>query len=229
MPLSRLRCPPLKDIYCSLKGKYSRRRRARLINHISHCCFCADDFDVLRTIFHIEKDTLNEIAQIVQKRKDGHIIVEENINVYRQMNGHMQIYVRRALSISLALLAVAFVVIGLFTDRQSLKRFLFFDQDRSPQKNEIYLLYPTCDMEHKISTVIFKWISLPKADYYTIEIYDETLLPIWKSFPIFEPFFRLPANMPKAIRPQKKYFWTVTAYKSNKMLFESKISCFYLK
>jgi hypothetical protein len=228
-PISRLECPSLENIYNSLKGKSSRRSRIKLINHISHCGFCLDDFDILRSFLLNEKNTLAEISQIIPTvtKQDGHL--REKRDGYRHENKNISINFRRIIAFPLAMLAIAFLFIGLFTNRQLLKKVLFSDQNRSPLRNELLLLHPECNREHAISSLIFKWKSIPRSDFYIIDIFDETLLPIWKSPPIFEPLFKFPTKIPEIIKPQKKYFWMVTAFKSDKTKLESNINCFYFK
>jgi len=229
LPVSRLDCPSLDKIYNLLKGKSSRRCRTGLINHISHCRFCLDDFDILRSLLLHEKNTLADINQIMPtaRKQDGHL--HDKIAGYRQENKNISINFRRTIAFSLAMLAIAFIVIGLFTNRQLLKNMLFSGQNRSPLRKELVLLHPECNREHAISSLIFKWKSIPRSDFYIIEIFDETLLPIWKSPPIFESFFKFPTNMPDIIKPQKIYFWMVTAFKSDKIRLESNINCFYFR
>jgi len=226
---SRLECPSLERIYYSLKGISSRRYRIKLINHISHCRFCLDDFDILRSFLQYEKNTLAEISQIMptSRKQDGRL--REERDGYWQKNKYISIHFRRIIAYSLAMLTIAFLAIGLFTNRQFLKKVLFSDQNRSPLRNELVLLHPECNREHEISSLIFKWKSIPRSDFYIIEIFDETLLPIWKSSPIFEPFFKFPPKIPEIMKHQKKYFWMVTAFKSDKIQLESNINCFYFR
>lgn len=228
-PVSRLDCPSLEKIYTSLKGKSPRRCRTGLIDHISHCRFCLDDFDILRSFLLNEKTTLAEINQVIPTAKKQDARLREERDGYRQENKHIPIHFRKIIAFSLAMLAIAFLVIGLFTNRQLLKIMSFSDQNRSPLRKELVLLHPECNREHAISSLIFKWKSIPRSDFYIIEIFDETLLPIWKSPPIFESFFKLPTNIPEIIKPQKIYFWMVTAFKSDKIRLESNINCFYFR
>jgi len=226
---SRSSCPPLENIYHALKGKFTRRYRAKIISHISHCRYCLDDFDILRSILFNEKITLDEIIKVMPRQKMRNIRLKEESIGYGPQNRYTSIFFRRIFSGFLAILAAIFLAIGLFTNRQLLKDVFFSDHNRSPRKHEIVLLYPDCNKEHSISALIFKWEAFPNSDYYTIEIFDETLLPIWKSPAIFEPIFKFSAEVPDILKPRKKYFWIVTGYASNLVQFESKVSCFYLK
>jgi hypothetical protein len=229
LPASRLNCPSLEKIYNSLKVKSSRRYRIGLIDHISHCRFCLDDFDILRSFLLIEKTTLAEINQVISSAKKQDARLREERDGYRQENKHIPFHYRKIIAFSLAMLAIAFLVLGLFTNRQLLNKILFSDQNRSPLRKELVLLHPECNREHAISSLIFKWKSIPRSDFYVIEIFDETLLPIWKSPPIFESFFAFPTKIPDIIKPQKVYFWMVTAFKSDKIRLESNIHCFYFR
>lgn len=130
---------------------------------------------------------------------------------------------------SLGVLAAAFIIVGLFTNRQYIKEMLFPNQNRSPSQNGIVLLYPINDVEYSGSNLQFRWKSIPKSDYYFIDIFDEALLPVWKSPPIFEPFFKFRVRLPKLFKPKKIYFWMVTAIISNKNKLESDIGFFYFK
>jgi hypothetical protein len=228
-PVSRLQCPSLEKIYSSLKGKNSQRYRIKLINHISHCRFCLDDFDILRSFLLHEKYMLAEIDQIIPIAKNQDYHLREIIGKYRHGKKQILINYLRKTAFYFPMLAIAFLIISLFTNRQLIKRVLFSDQNRSPLKSELVLLHPECNKEYAIFDLVFKWNSIPRSDYYIIDIFDETLLPIWKSPPIFEPFLKFPAKNLQIIKPNKKYFWMVTAYRSDKTQIESNINCFYFK
>jgi hypothetical protein len=229
IPATRLHCPSIESIYASLKDKKSHRTKNRIIDHISHCRLCLDEFDIIRSIVLQENKTLTDLIHIVPvSQKRDHSLSEEK-DIYKIEKQKLSLKFPRLMAFSLGVLAAAFIIIGLFTNRQFIKEMLFPNQNRSPSQNEIVLLYPKNDMEYSRSNLQFRWKSIPKSDYYIIDIFDEALLPVWKSSPIFEPFFKFHVKLPELIKPKKKYFWMVTAIISNKNKLESDIGFFYFK
>jgi hypothetical protein len=161
-------------------------------------------------------------------QKRDHRLSEEK-NIYKIENQKLSLNFPRLMAFSLGVLAAAFIIIGLFTNRQFIKEMLFPNQNRSPSQNEIVLLCPRNDIEYSRSNLQFRWKSIPSSGYYIIDIFDEALLPIWKSSPIFEPFYKFDVKLPELIKPKNKYFWMVTAIISNKNKLESDIGFFYFK
>jgi hypothetical protein len=229
VPASRSDCPSLKSIYNSLKGKRSRRYRSKLIDHISHCCFCLDDFEIVRSIILQENITLTNLYHIVSISQIGNHRLNEKKYIYKIEKHKLIFNFRHVTTFSLAILVAAFIIFGLLTNRRFIKETFFPDQNRSASQNEIILLYPINDVEYSISNFQFRWKSVPKSNYYIIDIFDESLLPVWKSSPVFEPFFKFHSPLPEFIKLKKKYFWMVTAIISNNKKLESEIGFFYLK
>ena len=53
IPESRKNCPPSKEIINFFRAKLSEKQKTNIIDHITHCYYCAQEFEfILQTLRH---------------------------------------------------------------------------------------------------------------------------------------------------------------------------------
>jgi hypothetical protein len=86
-------------------------------------------------------------------------------------------------------------------------------------------LYPTSS--HKSpEKLTFRWQEFLSSKYYILELFDETLLPIWASPPIYDIQVQLPSEIYPKIKAGSSYFWMITAYSGEAKTGESRLARF---
>jgi len=94
--------------------------------------------------------------------------------------------------------------------------------------SSILLIQP--DAKHPASfPLIFKWEGVKGAETYILELYDETLLPIWKSPDLLSPQLTMPEDLAGRLQLNKLYFWMITAYHKKEKLAESELTQFIVR
>jgi hypothetical protein len=91
--------------------------------------------------------------------------------------------------------------------------------------SSLTLIQPNQDNPAKLP-LIFKWKPVEGADYYALEIFDETLVPVWKCAEIRSPYFAMPAVSSGWLKFNKPYFWMTIAYRNKEKLAESDLARF---
>jgi hypothetical protein len=84
-------------------------------------------------------------------------------------------------------------------------------EDRGRPPGSIYLINPGSDISSN-APIIFKWEVAKEKKFVLLDIFDDALLPIWKSPQIFGDSYELPPEAREKIKNGKTYFWMVTAF-----------------
>jgi hypothetical protein len=77
--------------------------------------------------------------------------------------------------------------------------------------------------------LVFKWKSHVAAEDYTLEIFDETLLPVWSSERTKETTLQVPESIVSRLLPGKTYHWMITGYSSGRSIGESPLGRFSVR
>ena len=100
----------------------------------------------------------------------------------------------------LALIALFIVVPDIGTRRTTAV-------ERNGSPLEIGLLRPRGAVP--VSALTFEWTDLPQARSYSLEIYDRTLEPVYRSGPLGSGAFSLPGDAAARLRTNETYFWKI--------------------
>jgi hypothetical protein len=200
-------CPGSEEIWSLFSGKISRKRRARMVDHITACSSCFREFEAFLEITRVE----GNLARGIQSR-----FPKQPRRIPRPMVWR---YVT-ALLIFVAVLAVAM----LSTRWPShVKR----SEERGRLSGQIRLLAP--GQNSPLGTpLIFRWEELARSEYYIIEIFDDSLLPFWKSPRLTGSSFELPSPVKEKLDRRKRYFWMLTAFSQGGTKSESALEEFSL-
>lgn len=206
-------CPPSEEIADLFSSPGCGKKKEHIIDHIVNCPFCLQEFDAFLQISRREKNLMEEIDIVFQKGG-----VKTSIFSKRK-RGLAKVILswRFALATTLSLFLVAVLV---------LRTSIFFS-DKQPNKRSLHpkgieLIEPSPGQVAK-KPLIFRWAEVEGRDYSILEIFDESLIPIWKSPKIFENIYHLPQKVEQKISPGRCYFWMITIYFPNGMKLESQL------
>lgn len=225
IPGSRKSCPPLKEIIDSFKSELSEKRKTKIVDHTTHCCYCAQEFEFILQILRDELNLNEEIgkllrageARTVTERKDG------KTDNYPKKKKKLFFPILSWKYASL-LIGVVIVIYAFFLIFHNIEE----DREKRGEKlGQINLIEPI-NAKYSKSLLVFKWSEFEDSEYYLLEIFDETLYPIWKSDIIFKNDYSLPNETAKKLTKNRTYFWMITAFSSDGEKIESGIEKFTL-
>lgn len=232
--LMRESCPPSKKIINFFSSKLSERQKTKIVDHITTCPECLQEFEFIL-------QTLRYELKINQETKDFSPS-EEKISAMRKKFNKIVADLRKRMKLFLpkfsfkyGTLIVGVTVITAFIFIVFFKIIFFnsnrtpgIDQIRSKTTSQITLIGPLGEIDPSTS-LSFKWNKLENTEYYILELFDEALILIWKSEEILKNKYILPENIFKKLGKNKPYYWIITAFSSKEKKAESPLEDFILK
>jgi len=210
-PFTRNNCPSSMAIASSFEPSASRRKKKKIIDHISECSYCREEFMLF---FELQK------CDFMPKK-----MAIKTVNYDPQTHAHnveacgLSSFWRYACLLFGCVLIVSAIFI--FIQRKELS-----DAQRTSETS-IILIYPTS--KHALSSpCIFRWKKKPASQYYILELFDEALLPIWISYKIYGTYVQLPKDICLKLLPGKSYFWMITAFTDMSKTEESRLTQFFV-
>ncbi len=206
-------CPPPEWLVKFFRFKLSRGKKRRLIDHISQCPHCSQEFKFMLEIFRQEKIFIKDIENILHPRTPGKKLApsREKMFALRPIRA----------SALLSLLALAVAAAALFF-------LLKFPRDqfyRESRLSAITLIGPVGG-DFFSSDQRFKWSIVSDFNYCILEIFDETLLPMWKTEKIYGNQWDPPYELTVLLKKDKLYFWMVTVFLPQGGQMESRLEDF---
>lgn len=227
VPLSRKNCPQTKEIINLFKSKLSERQKSKIIDHITNCYFCSQEFEFILQTLRQEKKLRDEIRRLILSKKETPLDkrgTEKKVNNLRKkfISFFPQLSWKYA-SLFMGITIIISVVFALIVFHNHEKK-----DYRGKYFTQIKLIEPVKGKYQK-SLLIFRWEEIKGVEYYILELFDETLLPIWKSKKIFNSHTVLPQKIIGSLVENKTYLWMLTAYFPDGMKIESRIENFILR
>ncbi len=200
-------CPSPEEIWGLFAGQGSAKRKAKLVDHITSCSICFQEFDAFLEISRAQGRLIHDFQShfVTRPRKAPFLLV------WRYMAA-----------------LLAFVVIlsaALLTTKWS--GLLERAEERGRLSGQVRLLAPGQRPAPRLP-LFFKWEAIPGAEYYIIEIFDDSLLPFWKSSPLTGVSYVLPMSVKEKLEKRKTYFWMLTAFSRDGAEAESALEEFRL-
>lgn len=208
-PPDRKRCPSPEALAKSFEPGASRRAKKRIVDHLSKCLYCQEEFKFYHELQSFHRGlSLNE--------RTGSPDSPANRSRFFDCPFGRPLWTYASILLGLAL--ISSVVLLLF---QSID---ISDFERG-EEAAIVLDYPQHSYRIR-DELIFRWERYPAAQHYVLELFDDSLLPLWTSPAIQDLQTRLPPEMRPVIKAGKFYYWMVTAYSGPVKVAESVLTQF---
>lgn len=181
---------------------------------MSRCIYCSKEFELLVKIVREEKNIKNRIGQAL------------NTDYIKTKTSHRK-------SVGFSLIQTKYVVIAatlsivIFVSLYILN-FQSQYQYRRARASPLQIEYPR-DSRLSKSKLYFRWNDVSEIEYYVIQIFNDTLIPIWKSPKIKDNVFIPSKAQLTKFQKNTRYFWMVTAYDSKGKEIESRLEDFVIK
>jgi hypothetical protein len=147
------------------------------------------------------------------------IIKEKN---HRKENKFFQFHSFRPAWIYGFIFIIGVVLISLFVHNISEER-----KYRGTESQAVTLITPNKKAILK-KQLEFEWKHVKNSDYFILEIFDESLYPIWKSDKVTVNHTVLSTEITDRLLKQKTYYWMVTAFLSDGKTIESRLQNFVI-
>lgn len=202
---SRRECPPMKDLREAFEGRTRRAAKDRIVDHVSDCAYCAQEFEFIRTIRARERELDTRIREIARLRRSPALFLSRPLWNYAAG----------------AAVIAAIVISGVFIFKPGRPAVEWRSRSVAIPEG----LAPSGHIEAS-PRLIFRWKPVAGAASYIIEIYDESLQIIWESPPVTTSAALLPASIKEALSGEKNYYWAVSALDSAGKIGESGFEVF---
>lgn len=226
-PLSRKNCPQTKEIINLFRSKLSEKQKSKTIDHITNCYFCSQEFEFILQTLRQEKKLRDEIRRLLLSKKEAPLNKqgsEKKINDLRKKL--IPFFPRLSWKYASLFMGITVIISVLFA------LIIFYTHEKKDFRGQyltpIKLIEPVKGKYQK-SLLEFRWEEIKGVEYYILELFDETLLPIWKSKKIFNSHIVLPKKTGDSLAENKLYFWMLTAYFPDGRKIESRIENFVLR
>jgi hypothetical protein len=223
IPHSRKSCPLPKEIMSFLRAKASEEQRSKIIDHITKCSSCAQEFEFILQTRRGERKLVDEIGEFLQSKENMAFIKKRAGKKINHISEKRKLFFPRfAWKYALVLAGVAIIISTFLVFQNIGKR-----EYRGPDLGQVGLIQPI-NGKYSKSLLVFKWSEFKDSEYYIIELFDESLFQIWKSNKISKNQATLPAEVAENLNTNKRYFWMVTAFLPDGQKIESEIEAFTL-
>jgi hypothetical protein len=210
LPVSRTQCPSPQDITACLRGESSRKRRYQIIDHVLQCSYCHKEYEFALETIREERKFIHELGSIIQENRNK----KEKKLIY--------LFTFRPSWLYTLILIAGVVLITLLV-----KNITEEHKYRGSEAPSIILINPNKKTNQK-AQLKFEWEDIRISDYYIIEIFDESLYPIWTSEKITTNNTLLSEEITNKFLKNKTYFWMVTAFLSDGKKIESQLQEFMI-
>ena len=216
VPLSRENCPKTKDIVNCFDSQFSKQKKTKIIDHITDCIYCLQEFDFILQSLRVEKTLFYEIYSERKKKEKANFSTKKSF------------LERLSWNLVPLVIGAAIVVIGGII---LIKNDLFLRQEKREVRGiieKIILLEPVNQIRFP-SPSLFRWHDAEASDYYILEIFDKALNPFWKSPKILGMQFVAPPALFEQMNKNMAYYWMITSFRNDEKHDESSLQKFLLK
>lgn len=226
VPPSREACPPAEKIFNVFDESVSPADKEKVIDHVTRCCYCLREYELFLEFHRKEEKAIGDIAGFFQRKGIRSRISGKKPTAWGSLWGLMvkPRTLWRFLAASLfAVSIIGFILIGV-------KSFLRApeDKERGRPPGQVHLIAPVRGQKLE-KPQVFRWERISMAEYYQLEIFDEALLPIWKSPQMKDDHYEFPPGATNIFRKSGVYFWTITTWFIDGTKRESSLEEFTLK
>jgi hypothetical protein len=204
-----------------LRDRLSRSSKGELIDHLTSCSKCAREFELLLEM----KRSKNSLVAEIDSLLDSSQTPSESATV--RPNPAQRLPFRWRFGLVFSGVAIFSLILStlLFRHPQIPP---IPDVTRGNPPIEIELQRPLNESTRKTG-LEFQWKSRAPFDSYIIEIYDDSLLPVWQSPPLMKSRLSIPKEIFDSLENDKAYYWMVTGTLKINNITESRLGAFKLK
>jgi len=192
----------------SFERSASARRKKEIIDHISDCSYCREEFMIIME-YHKQ---LAESATVSEGRPSS----DEPGTLKR--SSRLVFWRYAGAFLGLGIVVTSLVILR---HQRDISTALRSSQPR------LALLAPAAG-QHLSGPPIFRWRALAPFEYFVIELFDQDLLPVWTSDKILGVQAQLPLAVSAELLPGRRYFWMITAFSGDSKVEESRLTSFVI-
>jgi len=202
-------CASLDQIVRFFERRLSKKARRRLVDHVTGCPTCCQEFEFLLELQRFEKEIARQAVELEESRFRSRPRLKTRANFLFQH--------------AAGLVVVFFLLSSLALMWRGANQAV----DRGRKTSAVVLFQPAGSVVGQ-SVLEFSWqASVPSLEYI-VELFDDALKPIWKSERLAASKVLLPEKILALLRPGETYYWMVTAYAGGRYHDESDFQAFSL-
>jgi hypothetical protein len=207
-PCHRRDCPSPQELVRSFEPSFSRRRQRRIVDHMSECPDCREEFMIL---IGKQRAEASEKDLSAQSRRDQRHSKDDSPRRYGTFA-----WQTAAVMIGIGLAFSSYLIVIRQNDLSGIQR---------ANASTISLLAPRTG-QIIIRQPLFRWEQNANAEYYILEMFDAQMMPIWSSARIRGHRLILPPEVASSLIPGGTYYWMVTGFTLDSDRLESGLSLF---
>ena len=216
--MNRKNCPSPKILSECLQGQASKKNKNTVIEHITHCKFCLEEFQFILEIRREKKKLIQKVSHhLIGHSKNIKTKREKVYFPFLQKTWNWAFFAAGAVLVLAAGLTLYVSINGGLEQKF-----------RGNKIDYIKLIQPTHNKAYK-TPIVFHWRKMENAEYYILELFDNTLFPIWKSQKIPKNRAPLPNDIMESFTPGKSYYWFITGFFPGNRKIESSLEQFQIK
>jgi hypothetical protein len=197
-------CPPIEDLREAFEDTTPQTAKDEIVDHISDCSDCAREFEFIREIRAKEKELAAGIRELTRHRRPPILFFSWPLRSY-----------------ALGMAMIAIMISGVIVFKHDRAH----NEGRSRSTTIPEALAPSGHVNVPLP-LIFRWKPVLRDVFYIVEIYDESLQPVWESPPISTTAVTLPGPIRETLSGNRNYYWSVLALDSEGKIGESRFEVF---
>jgi hypothetical protein len=206
-------CPGLERLAESVMGKVSKKERAAIVGHAANCAACAA---ALKSLLQVSRETDRVAAGL--EAYAGHHRTEWR---WSERAHGVRPFLKPAVAAAAGVLLITVLIL-------TIPGLLERSGTRGSTGAEIALLSPGGAVSIG-DGLEFRWQRTSGAEFYTVEIFDRSFQPLWRSGRLAGTEVRLPAEAVGLLKRGESYYWTVTAAAGNETEIKSRLAEFSVR
>ncbi len=206
IPGNRNKCPSPMALFNSFSSSTSLRNKRKVIGHITGCSFCREEFELF-----LELQKYQASSTTVINETSSTASIPDKLCAVNFGRRFMWRY-------AYFLLGLLFILSAYYLNVQ--QNSLIEIKRTSEQR--ILLITPS-QVHTFPEPLIFRWQEESVSQYYILELFDNSLLPVWTSQKILDVQTQLPDEILSRLQSGNYYFWMITAFSSTQKISESEL------
>ena len=202
-------CPSPEMIFSLFHPNTTESIRNETLAHVLECSHCTKGFQLILSTLREEKKFINDIEAVFKPGKKE----------YKKKKRSKSFLFRISWKYAFFLIGAAIIAVVFMLNISNIHVY------RGTNHKSISLISPL-DQHYLKSNLLFEWETVENANCFIIEIFDESLYPIWKSEKITGNRMNLPRDALAKLDSSKMYYWLVTAFMPNDLILESQLQKF---